>query len=118
MTTQTMLKAVVQKRPSAVRWAYLPIALVSAFFALYGFGDEGFWAACPFLVLLLVCLLQLVYPTLLGWTLLFGASLAYTLAVAFSPHNGPLGEYVFFFLCGAVPAAVLFFLRPTTKNRG
>ena len=112
MTTQTMLKAVVQKRPFAIRWAYVPIALVSAFFALYGFGDEGFWAASPFLGLLLVCLLQLVYPTLLGWALLFGASLAYTLAVAFSPRNGPSGEYVFFFLCGAVPAAVLFFLRP------
>jgi hypothetical protein len=88
------------------------------FFALYGFGDEGFLAACPFILLLLVCLLQSVYPTLLGWTLLFGSSLAYALAVAFSPHNGPWGEYVFFFLCGAVPAAVLFFLRPTKKNPG
>ena len=82
MTTQTMLKAVVQKRPSAVRWAYLPIALVSGFFAPYGLDAEGFWAACPFLLVLLVCLLQLAYPTLLGWPLLLGASLAYTLAVA------------------------------------
>lgn len=115
--TQTMLKAVVQKRPSAVRWAYLPIALVSAFFALYGFGDEGLWAASPFLALLVVCLLQFVFPTLLGWALLFGASLAYTVAVALSPRKGPLHEYVFFFLCGAVPAATLFFLRPTMNNR-
>jgi len=116
MTIHTMLRAVFQKRPSAVRWAYLPIASVWAFFALYGFGDEGFWAACPFLLLLLVCLLQFVYPTLLGWMLLFGASLAYTLAVAFNPHKGPLFEFIFFFLCGAVPAAVLFFWRPTKQG--
>ena len=116
MTIQTMLKAALQKRPSAVRWAYLPIALVSAFFAIYGWGDEGFLAACPYLLLLAVCLVQAAYPTLLGWALLFGLSLAYALAVAFSPRNGPRGEYIFFFLCGAVPAVVLFLLRPTTKD--
>jgi len=116
MTIQTMLRAVFQKRPSVVRWAYLPIATVLAFFALYGFGDEGFWAGCPFLLLLLVCLLQFIYPTLLGWMLLFGASLAYTLAVAFNPHKGPLFEFVFFLLCGAVPAAVLFFWDQQNKE--
>jgi hypothetical protein len=116
MTLRNLLKAVVQKRPSAVRWAYLPIALVSAFFALYGLGDEGFWAACPFLLLLLVCLLQSLYPTLVGWAVLFGLSVAYTLAVALSPENGPRGEYIFFLLCGAVPAVVLLCLRPSIKD--
>jgi hypothetical protein len=116
MTIQTMLKAAIQKRPSAVRWAYLPIALVSTFFAMDGWGDEGFLAACPYILFLSVCLVQTAYPTLLGWALLFGMSLAYALAVAFSPRNGPWAEYIFFFLCGAVPAVVLFLLRPTTKN--
>jgi len=119
MTTQTMLNAMVRKRPSANRWAYLPIAIVLAFFALYAFGEEGIGAAWLFLLLLLVCVLQVVYPTLLVWALLLSASLAYTLAVAFSPHSGGEffgGEFVFFLLCGAVPAAVLFFLRPTARR--
>jgi len=115
MTLQNLLIAVVRKRPSAVRWAYLPIALVSAFFALYGYGDEGFSAACPFLLLLLVCVLQSIYPTFLGWALLLGLSLAYTAMGAFSPENGTKGDYIFFLLCGAVPAIFLLFLRPTTK---
>jgi hypothetical protein len=116
MTVQSLLKAAVQKRPSAVRWAYLPIALVSAFFALYGYGDEGFLAACPFLLLLLLCLLQAVYPTFLGWTILFALSLAYTLSVAFTPENGTRSDYVVFLLLGAVPSAFLWFLRPRTKE--
>lgn len=116
MTLQDLLKSVVRKRPSAVRWAYLPIALVAAFFALYGYGDDGFLAACPFLLLLLVCLLQAAYPTFLGWALLLGLSVAYTMAVAFSPGNGTRGDYIFFLLCGAVPAVFLLLLRPTTKN--
>ena len=94
----------------------MPLALVSAFFALYGYGDEGFSAACPFLLLLLVCVFQSFHPTVLGWALLFGLSSAYTLAVAFSPENGTGGEYIFFLLCGAVPAVFLLLLRPTTKD--
>jgi hypothetical protein len=116
MTLQNLLIAIVRKRPSAVRWAYLPIALVSAFFALYGYGDEGLSAAYPFLLLLLVCVLQSFYPTFLGWALLLGLSLAYTLLVAFSPENGTRGDYIFFLLCGAVPAIFLLFLRPKSKD--
>ena len=116
MTLQNLLMAVVRRRPSAVCWAYLPIALVSAFFALYGYGDGGFSAACPFLLLLLVCVLQSVYPTFLGWALLVGLSLVYTVAVAFSPENGTRGDYIFFLLCGAVPAIFLLLLRPTTRD--
>jgi hypothetical protein len=92
------------------------MALVSAFFAAYGWDDEGILAACPFLFLLLVCLFQTLYPTLLGWALLFGLSATYALAVVVSPSNGTREDYIFFFLCGAVPSVVLFFVRPSTKD--
>ena len=116
MKIQTMFRMVVKKRPTAVRWAYLPMALVLFFFAVYGWGDEGFYAACPFLFLLAACLFQSIYPTLLGWGLLFGLSAAYAVAVAVSPNDGTREDYIFFFLCGAVPAVFLFFLRPKLTN--
>ena len=115
MTLENAKQAAIQKRPSAVRWAYLPVAVVSVLFAVMGWDEEGLSAAWPFILLVFVCLIQAVYPTLLGWTLLFASCVAYTLLVAFSPENGTRGDYVFFLLCGAVPAAVLLFLRPKTK---
>jgi hypothetical protein len=106
MTLQNLLRAVIQQRPSAVRWAYLPVAFVSLLFSLMGWDDGGFSAAWPFVLLLIVCLIQSTYPTLLGWALLLVSCVGYALDVAFSPENGTRGDYVFFLLCGAVPAAV------------
>ena len=117
MNVQSLAKAATQKRPFANRWAYLPISLVAAFFALYGWGDEGLFAACPYVFLLLVCVFQVFRPTWLGWGVLFSLSAVYAVMVAFSPQNGRPGEYVFFFLCGVVPAAVLLFLRPSTRTK-
>ena len=111
-TLQNLLRAVIQQRPSAVRWAYLPVAFVSVLFSLMGWDDGGFSAAWPFILLLIVCLIQSTYPTLLGWALLLVPCVGYPLDVAFSPENGTRGDYVFCLLCGAVPAAVLLFLRP------
>ncbi len=116
MALGNMLRAVVQKRLSATRWAYVPVALVSILFAMMGWGEEGFSAAWPFILLLFVCLIQFVYPTLLGWALLLTPCVAYALLVAFSPENGTRSDYIFFILCGAVPAAVLLLLRPRTKE--
>ena len=112
---QNLLKAVFQHRPDAARWAYLPVAFVSVLFALMGWDDGGFSAVWPFSLLLIVCLIQCSYPTLLGWGLLLAPCLAYAVVVAFSPENGTIGDYIFFLLCGAVPAAVLLFLRPRTN---
>jgi hypothetical protein len=111
-----MLRAVVEKRPSATRLAYVPVALVSILFAMMGWGEDGLSAAWPFILLLFVCLIQSVYPTLLGWALLVTPCLAYALLVAFSPENGTRTDYIFFILCGALPAAVLLLLRPRTKE--
>ena len=116
MTAQSMLKTSVQRRPQTAWWPYLPAALVLALFAAMGWGEEGLPAACPYLLLLLLCLLQCAYPTFLGWTLLFIPFATYAVAVAVTLHNGALTDCIFFSLCGAVPAAFLFFVRPSKKT--
>jgi len=77
-----------------------------------GWGEEGLSAAWPFLLMLLLCLIQWVYPTLLGWILLLLPCVTYAIVVAATPGNGTPGDYLFFLLCGAVPAAVLLLFRP------
>jgi hypothetical protein len=116
MALQTILKAAVQKRLSGTRWAYLPTAFVSAFFALMGWGAEGFSGAALYILLLLLCFTQWVYPTLLVWGLLLFLFSAYAVAVAATPHAGLLTDYVVFFLCGAVPAALLLLGRPKKNH--
>jgi hypothetical protein len=117
MTALQMLKAVIEKRPQKAWWAYLPLALVLSWFAVWGWGEEGIVAALPFLLLLLVCVVQCVYSTLLGWMVLFVLCVVYAVAIAVTPHNGTPTDYVVFFLCGAVPAAFLFFVRPTSERK-
>lgn len=96
-----------QKRPSAARWIYLPAALVMIFFGLLGWGEEGVQAAGLYIVLLLVCLIQALYPTRLVWAVLFSLFSAYTVAVAMRPDSTAPGEYVFFLMCGTLPAIAL-----------
>jgi hypothetical protein len=113
MMFQSALKAAFQKRPAATRWVYVPVALITALFGLMAWHDGGAWL---YVLLLLVCLIQSVYPTIFGWGLLFTPCAVYTVAVAVTLQNGPGAEYVFFLLCGAVPAAVLFFGKPKIKS--
>jgi len=115
MTVQSILKTSVQRRPRRAWWPYLPAALVLVLFAAMGWGEEGLSAACPYLLLLLLCSFQCAYATFLGWMLLFISFATYTVAVAVTPHNGTLTDYIFFLSCGAVPATFLFFVRPS-KN--
>jgi hypothetical protein len=89
---------------------------VSLFFAVMGWGEGGWSGAAVYLLLLIVCLTQSFYPTLLGWMLLFGPCVAYAIAVAATPRNGPWDEYVIFFLGGAVPAGALYFVRPWAEH--
>jgi len=111
------MKALLVKRPDAVRWAYLPAALVSALFATMGWGEAGLSAAWPFLLMLFVCFVQCAYPTVLAWVLILVPCLAYATAVAITPGNGTSGEYLLSISCGAVPAAFLLFFRPWSKKQ-
>jgi hypothetical protein len=118
MTVQTVVNAAVQKRSDVAWWAYLPAALVSGFFALMGWGEGGISGAALFILLLGLCVVQWVYPTLLMWGLLLSLFSAYAVAVVVTPHNGTFADYMFFFFCGAVPAVLLLFGKPKKKNAG
>ena len=65
-----------------------------------------------FILLLLVCVVQWMRPTLLVWGLLVCLFSAYAAEVIATPHNGTFSDYLFFSLCGAGPAVVLLFGRP------
>jgi hypothetical protein len=112
MTPSEVLKAAIQRRSRATWWAYMPAAAVLIFFAVMGWGEEGASAAAIFILLLLVCVVQWMRPTLLVWGLLVCLFSAYAAAVIATPHNGTFSDYLFFSLCGAVPAVVLLFGRP------
>ena len=115
MTPNEVLTSAVQQRSRAAWWAYLPAAAVSIFFAMMGWGEGGASGATIFLVLLLVCAVQWVRPTLLIWGLLLCLFSTYAVVVIATPHNGTFTDYLVFFLCGATPAVVLLFGRPKSQ---
>jgi hypothetical protein len=115
MTPNEVLKAAVQQRSRVAWWAYLPAVVVSILFAIMGWGEEKASGAGLFILLLLVCVVQWVRPTLLVWALLLCLFSAYAVAVIATPHNGTFTDYLVFFLCGAVPAVVLLFGQPKSQ---
>lgn len=88
---------------------YVPVLIATGLFTLYGLHDEIPW---HFIILFVLCVLQLRYRTLAGWGLLFGLCLIYGVAVLVIPDRNAWGEYIFFALCGLVPAAALLMWRP------
>ncbi len=104
-------------RPEAPWACYLLPVLVSLWFALWGFGEEGFSGAWPYVVLLVICTIQIRYRTVIGWLLVLLPYVAYTVAVAASPRNGPLNEYIVFLLTGLIPTAALAFCHPFRGHR-
>jgi hypothetical protein len=115
VTDYKILTASVKRLPRGYWWAYVPFAFVSAFFAVWGWGDGGFSAAWPYILLLGICLVQWIRPTCIVWILMFASSVFYAVAVAVTLRNGPFGDYVFFFACGAIPAVALICARPWKK---
>lgn len=117
MRIHKVLTALVRRCPRRDLWAYFPAVGVLCLFAAMGWGDEGILVTMPYLLLLLLCLAQFLYTTILGWALLFGAFAAYTITVVATLHSGTLTDYLFFSFCGAVPAIFLFFARPWKVSR-
>jgi len=78
--------------------------------------DGGLQGAALYLLLLLLCVFQCIYPTLLVWALLLSMFVAYTVTVAVTPENGTRQDYFVFLLCGAVPAAFLLLLFPGIRK--
>lgn len=98
------------------RWIYLVHIIVVLFVVSLGI-DHGFGEVWPFVLLLVVCVGQLAYPTLLGWSVVFAAFGLYTLAVATAMPASPLGEYLVFLAVAAVPTLLLLVCLPRKSRR-
>ncbi len=88
---------------------YVPVTIVAALFTLMGLHD-----GLPLLMIaiLLVSVLQLYFRTFAGWLLLLAVCLWYGVEVTMSPPIRYDGEWVFFMLCGFLPAIALVVWRP------
>lgn len=99
----------------ARRWVYGINALVVLFLLSLGI-ENGLSEAWPFVILLGVCIVQMFYPTPLGWGLILTAFTAYTIAVAVGMPRTPFDEYVVFLAAAALPTALLLWCRPSRSG--
>ena len=93
------------------RWVYLPYILLMAGTFLFGLGSEidpsGLW---PYLVLLSVFTIQLIWPTMMGWAAAVGG--LFIFFFLFPVFSGvPLGFFGFLWAVGLLVPLYLF--RPT-----
>ena len=66
----------------------------------------------PYAAIVMVCMIQIVYRTVIGWIVVLLPCIAYTIEIATNPHNGPTNEYVAFLLFGLIPAILLIVAHP------
>jgi len=105
-----------QLRRGASRWVYIGSGAVVLFLLSFGL-EHGLSEVWLFVVLLGVCTVQTVYPTLLGWMLIFIPFAGYTLLIASSLGSTPLdNEYLMFLAVGAVPTCLLLLCRPKRRD--
>ncbi len=106
-----LLRNLFERRRADRREVYLVCAALVLFVTMLA-GDEGLEAALPYIVLLLICLVQFFRPTLMGWGFLTVLFWAYAVAVALHPQNASLGDYFIFLTIGLVPGVALLWCRP------
>ena len=107
----------VRRRPNAPRWPYIIPVVVALLFVGHALEDAGPGGAVIFGIPVALCAVQALWPTVLGWVLLFGPFLGYGLVVAVSPEAGPLDERIIFMLLGLGPALILWLGRPWHDRR-
>jgi hypothetical protein len=111
MTARLVAWALLKPHPE-VHWAgYIPVLIVASLFGLMAI-HEGILMAWPYVLIQLVCVLQLKYRTLAGWLLLLILCAVYAIDVLVHPDTNNITEYAFFAICGLLPAAALFISRP------
>jgi hypothetical protein len=103
--------------PGAPRWPYILPALIALLFVGHAAEDGGGGAALLYLGVVGLCIVQAIWPTFVGWALLFAPLLAYAIAVALNPDSGPRSEWVLFMSLGFVPAFALWLGRPSAWRR-
>lgn len=101
-----------EKRTARYRGVAVLPGAIALLVLPHAFEDAGPIGAAPYVAIALMSAWYLVRPMWICWGLLFGAFVAYTVAVALHPDNGRFNEWIIFLLLGAVPACLLWFARP------
>ena len=100
------------RRQSRFRWFAIAPALVALLFVGHAWEDGGAVSGLFYPAIIVVCIVYVLRPMFILWLPVFLAFLAYAVAIALSPQNGPTFEWVFFMLLGFVPAILLWLARP------
>jgi len=107
----------VQHRSKSGRWVYVLCALALALLALIAIGEAGIGACVPEVIVLAVCVVQFVRPTILGWFVLIALFCFYTIEVATQWSWRPRFETLFFLALGGAPALALLISWPRSIRK-
>ena len=115
--TMIWIYRLIERRSKEGNWSYVLCATVALFYGVLGVGMEGdVVVGVPYLVLIVLCLVQFFRPTLLVWGLLLAAFGAAAIAMVVN-YQEPAGEWMLFFLCVAIPACGLLYTWPRAVAR-
>ena len=116
---RSVARAMVKTHPESLRWPYVPGSIVLGLFSL-AVGEVGFGAA-PWIVLFVLCLVQMRWPTFLGWSVQTVLFAAYAIAIADHhvrhPTYASTSDYVVFQCLGVIPAILLVVGGPKPRMR-
>jgi hypothetical protein len=115
MNTSQIVTGLFCKRHNAPWIGYIAPALVSVFFGLWGFAEDGTVVTVwPYAALFAVCVIQIRYRTLIGWIAVLVPCIAYTLEIAISVQHPD--DYVFPFLIGLITSVPLVIGHPFRRS--
>jgi hypothetical protein len=112
MSVLRSLVKMVRPMRGAPRWPYVVPALVTFLFIGNATEDAGSAAGALLGGFIAFCIVQAIWPTILGWVILFAPFLGLGIMVALSPRSGSVGEWVAFMAFGFGPAFLLWLGRP------
>ena len=113
MTFLALLKRVIERRPEAPRWPYIVLGLAALLVSVLSVGVAFDRVRGLYLAILVLCILQMVLPTVLGWLLVLAPFFAYGISAVVRPIYG---QWVPYMLLGFVPAVVLWIGRPWARG--
>jgi hypothetical protein len=95
-----------------VRWLALVPVLPPLLFVGHALEDGGLLGALPLATVAVLCLVQSLRPTVLGWVFCMSPWLAYTVLVVVQAMQNPAAEMAFFLLIAILPCGALWLARP------
>lgn len=96
----------------APRWPYIIPGVIPLLFIGHAIEDAGHSSAVVLGAFSVLCVAQAIWPTILGWVIIFAPFLGFAIMVALSRGSGPVGEWILFMMFGFVPAVLLWLGRP------